>query len=149
MVTGWSGRTDEAPFAGVIVTLAAAGLFEGVVPDAPGLPLLCDVPEDVESACELLHALLSSNTAQNPATARPRFLTELLNMRLSSPVMRRAAGQGYLPTVAATHKACAWPVLDQFVRRTAGPPRPAAGDGLHQISARGPRGSTRRRTRTA
>jgi hypothetical protein len=80
-VTGLSGLTAEAPFAGVTVTFAAAGALEGLalpgVADAPGLPVLCGVPDD---ACELLHALPNTNTAQTTATARPCFLTELLNM---------------------------------------------------------------------
>jgi hypothetical protein len=71
------------------------------------LLVLCVVPEDVESACELLHALLSSNTAQNPATTRLRFLTELLNtLELPCDAMCRRE-RVHARQTTATHKACA------------------------------------------
>jgi hypothetical protein len=80
-VTGLSGRTPEAPFAGTIWMFAAAGfwaeaLLPGVV-EAPGVELLCDAPAG--AAPVSLQALLTSSTVHIPATTSPYFRAVLLN----------------------------------------------------------------------
>jgi hypothetical protein len=81
-VTGLSGRTAEAPLAGTIETLAAAGSCDWVPPgvvDAPGVELVVPDPEVPESAADVsLHAVPATSNAQIPATARPCF-RKLLN----------------------------------------------------------------------
>jgi hypothetical protein len=99
-LTGWSGRTAVAFFAGVTVTVAAAGSADGlllvVVPapgvvGAPGVELLWEPPAGGLPASESLHPAATTSIAQIPATARPRLRTELPNTLFSplSHVHRR------------------------------------------------------------
>ena len=87
-VTGWSGRTAEAPLAGTTLTFAAAGSSDGVVEgagvlvDEPGVLELV-APGELDGAGSAafvsLHAVPTSSIVQIPATARPCFRTVLLN----------------------------------------------------------------------
>ncbi|GAB2583858.1 hypothetical protein GCM10027269_44180 [Kribbella endophytica] len=122
-LTGWSGRTAAAFFAGVTVTFAAAGSVDGVwlwsppgVVDAPGVELDGAPPAAGLPPSVSLQAAATTSIAQIPATARPRLRTELPNT-LSSPEIRCTAPASLArPAVVLTH---------QIATGTAGPFGPA------------------------
>jgi hypothetical protein len=98
-VTGLSGCTDDAPVAGTIAMLVDAGVSDGVVelpgvleapgellPDVDVLGVDCPPPPLPPPASVSLQAVPASSSTQIPATARPCFLTEPLNIPQFSPV---------------------------------------------------------------